>query len=394
MYFNLNSRLLPGRNSLDYFLELLNYKRPIHKGVPFSEFLFDRILPEYPPFHQGAISGTTLYTCLGANMMDFYLEKGYRDFDKRISQVFSYPSAPGYLNPVFQTPVYWVNEYCPLLGESKPWEEGCEDYIGIFMVQSTGPMDLPQIFISPERAHLTIEHFRERKEVPDQFKRLKELIDSTDSLSLFRFLLGKIIIHEYAHSLMWFPSPNGLRWEFGFQFVEESLANYITMIHACTEDKLDLFYFVNVFIGAQAPAYRAAHLIWQAFDEHAYELAYFWKLVKAKDYVNEPVSFSLIRIGEGQFEYRMRDRQNQLLQTGRFTGEDLPQLLINEEIEYWKKPEDDELKTTIQDWVKVCHRFYHIASKYNFKLNKQSRDDIRKTFLRVLGIQRWELSIP
>ena len=394
MYFNLNSRLLPGRNSLDYFLELLNYKRPIHKGVPFSEFLFDRILPEYPPFHLGAISGTTLYTCLGANMMDFYLEKGYRDFDKRISQGFSYPSAPGYLNPVFQTPVYWVNEYCPLLGGNKPWEDECEDYLGIFTVQTTGQIQLPQIFISPERAHLTIEYFRSANEISAQFERFKKLIDATDSFYLFQFLIGNILIHEFAHSLMWFPAPNGLRWESGFQYVEESLANYLTMIHTCNDGKLELFYFVNVFISVQSSPYRGAHLLWQAFDEHAYELAYFWKLVKAKDYVNEPVSFSLIRIGEGQFEYRMRDRQKQLLQTGRFTGEDLPQLPLNEEIEYWKKPGDDELMTNIQNWAKICHRFYRTAAKYNFKLNKQSRDDIRNTFLRVLGIQRWDLPIP
>lgn len=399
MYFNLNSRLLPDKQILDFFDKLLDYKKPSHKGVPFSEYLFNRILPEYPPFHLEPISGSTLYACLGANIKEVYPMDSVESFNKRSTQIFSFPSAPAYLNPVFQTPVYWVNAYCPLLGGKKPWEDECEDYLGIFTVQANGQIQLPQIFISPERAYLTIEDFRILNEIPAEFKRFNELIDEMDSNDLFKFLLAKIFLHEFAHSLMWFPAPNGERWQPNFRFVEESLANYITLNHFyCAQgrslinnsDESDSgFRFAKAFMSIQSPPYRAALLLWQAFGQEADELAYFWKQTKTIDFEEEPVSFFVLRTQEGKFEYRMRDRQDNLIQSAEFSGMDLPLLPLNEEIVYWRKPLDEELKGHVTEWAGLCCRLDGRGV-----LDSEDCQMIRETFLRVLGIQRWDLPIP
>jgi hypothetical protein len=319
-FLNLNSRMLPHEVELQLCQESLSIP-DFGIGVPFSGVLFDSCYPRLDP--------------LGAPQAGKYAElirhQGTLLSEPYDSDEFHKGVYVGWIpseqmktmfHPVIQTPIYWVHADCPYLRYFEPLlvEEKKDiqseddssdnfgnwvDYLGLFSLSSRDKMELPLILISPEKIW--------------NMTGAESFVTKTKSEGIsqeirFAYILAKVVLHEMAHSLMWMPG-NKREYHPNYRYIEESLANYITLIHlhaySVRTGNADIFALGSEFVKHQSPAYRGGWLLWQVFGASGYEFAHFWRLVKSAE-EGLPDSYTVTVSGEpmtadaqGMYDYEV-----------------------------------------------------------------------------------------
>lgn len=403
-FSNLSSRLVASAVELNLFNEVLRFPI-VPEAMPMSHLVLNRVLS-----HGNEIGETpyeaTLYRNLNSGIQMLPIEGDPIAIYKELLEApmeqhrILHPALSHLFYPAAQTPVYIVHEGDALLGyhlpgiggplynpmqNDLPQDKVVEpqyprdstwiDFLGIFSTSDFCGMKKPFIYISLEKIYALVQEPRFTSKVPTLLS----------ALECYRYLSAAVLTHEMSHAMMWWPAPKGMNCTDDFDYIEESLANYIMLLHFSRPSFQVPLDMLKGFISLQSEAYQGGLLLSEAFGSDnlpAIMLAQIWKLVKARDY-HGPEGYS-VTINDAH-NYRFETRYangNPMVRGGYSTEHEIPY----EPGTYncWQKPVGLELHAGIDAWKKLCHTLD--GSK---PLTEDEKAIVKSTFLKALGISTW-----
>ena len=395
----------------------------VPEAMPMSHLILNRVMPEHNDVNE-PIFGATLFRHLNARIKEPSIkadpvEVYHELLDAGIDNSSLHPYWRSLFYPAAQTPVYLVHGYNDYLGtvlpgipgtlnssnakakkhklpeDQRPFPpEGREkpkrkipddlsyprdsswiDFLGIFSYSQFGSMQKPFIYLSLEKIHNLVHDpgFSAKVSTP------------LSKLECYRYLSAAVLVHEMAHAMMWWPAPNGMNRTDDFEYIEESLANYIMLLYFSRPGFEDPLEMVKGFITLQSESYQGGLLLSQAFgwdNLPAIMLAHIWKLVKARDY-HGPEGYG-VTINDAH-DYRFETRYangNPMVEGGYSTAHEIP--YPRGSYNCWQKPVGHELHAGIDAWKKLCHTL-----DGSNPLTNNEKETVKSTFLKALGISTW-----
>jgi hypothetical protein len=403
-FFNLSSRLVPSTVELNLFNKVLRFPH-VPEAMPMSHLILNRVMSHgneigEPPYE------AALYRHLNSAIQMLPIEGDPIAIYKELLEVpmeqhrILHPALSHLFYPAAQTPVYIVHEGDALLGYHLPGIGGplynpmqndlpqdrvvepqyprdstWIDFLGIFSTSDFCGMKKPFIYISLEKIYTLVHDPRFTSKVPTPLS----------ALECYRYLSAAVLVHEMAHAMMWWPAPKGMNRTDDFEYVEESLANYIMLLYFSRPGFQDPLEMVKGFITLQSESYQGGLLLSQAFgwdNLPAIMLAHIWKLVKARDY-HGPEGYGVTINGAHDFRFETRYANgNPMVEGGYSTAHEIP--YARGSYNCWQKPVGHELHAGIDAWKKLCHTMD--GSK---PLTNNEKETVKSTFLKALGISTW-----